>query len=357
MKSQEIAATWKKLIIGQDHVIDKITPYVVRAMAKLNSPGRPLGVFFLMGPTGTGKTRTAETLAEVLHGSEKTLLRVDCGEFQNDHEVAKLLGAPPGYLGHRETQPMITQAKLTGATSDASQISIVLFDEIEKAANSLWRALLGVLDKGQLRLGDNTVVNFENTIVFMSSNLGAKDISEMLSGGYGFSKISEHQQSTDINFKSIEKIGVAALKKKFPPEFPNRLDEIVTYYPLTDAHIREITRIELTKIRTHILLALGKKSFHLTFGDDTLDFLTKTGTSIQYGARELKRAITRHIMNPLADDIIAEKIEPCSFVNLKSDGTCITWEVETPFFTFDPDQETPLPEEPSPKKRTRTKSV
>ena len=180
MKSDELAESWKKMLVGQDHAIDRVVPYVARAMARLSPPNRPLGVFVMLGPTGTGKTRTAETLAELLHGSEKNMLRIDCGEFQNEHEVAKLLGAPPGYLGHRETQPLNTAAKLTATTSDKSSISIVLFDEIEKAASALWRTLLGVLDKGVLRLGDNSVVNFENTLIFMSSNVGAREISEML---------------------------------------------------------------------------------------------------------------------------------------------------------------------------------
>src|SRR5438067_799236 len=133
----------------------EIVPYVQMHRAGLAPEGRPVGVFLLLGPTGTGKTRTVEALAEVLHGSEKHMLRVDCGEFQMDHEVAKLIGAPPGYLGHRETQPMLTQQKLTSVTTDSSNLSLVLFDEIEEAAPSMTRLLLGVLDKGLLRLGDN----------------------------------------------------------------------------------------------------------------------------------------------------------------------------------------------------------
>src|SRR5260370_34520396 len=135
--------------------------------------GRSVGVFLLLGPTGTGKTRTVEALAAVLHGSEKQLLRVDCGEFQMEHEVAKLIGAPPGYLGHRETPPLLTQQKLGAVTSEASNLALVLFDEIEKAAPSMTRLLLGVLDKAMLRLGDNTFVNFERTLIFLTSNLGA----------------------------------------------------------------------------------------------------------------------------------------------------------------------------------------
>src|SRR6266480_165037 len=141
-----LAAQLTDLLVGQPEAIDTIVPYIQMHQAGLSPEGRPVGVVLLLGPTGTGKTRTVEALAEVLHGSSKNLLRVDCGEFQMEHEVAKLIGAPPGYLGHRETQPMLTQAKVNGVASEESEISLILFDEIEKAAPSMTRLLLGILD-------------------------------------------------------------------------------------------------------------------------------------------------------------------------------------------------------------------
>jgi ATP-dependent Clp protease ATP-binding subunit ClpA len=151
-----LAARMSNLLVGQPEAIETIIPYIEMHQAGLAPDGRPIGVVLLLGPTGTGKTRTVEALAEVLHGSSKSLLRVDCGEFQMEHEVAKLVGAPPGYLGHRETQPMLTQAKVNSVASEASDISLILFDEIEKAAPSMTRLLLCILDKATLRLGDNT---------------------------------------------------------------------------------------------------------------------------------------------------------------------------------------------------------
>src|SRR5271165_1947219 len=162
-------------VIGQPQALTQIVPYVQMHQAGLAPEGRPVGVFLLLGPTGTGKTRTVEVLAQALHGSEKHLLKVGCGEFQMEHEVAKLIGAPPGYLGHRETQPMLSQQKLNAVTSEKCNLSLVLFDEIEKAAPSMTRLLLGVLDKGILRLGDNSTVNFEKSLVFLTSNLGARE--------------------------------------------------------------------------------------------------------------------------------------------------------------------------------------
>src|SRR5690349_16531331 len=182
-----LAAQLTDLLVGQPEAIETIIPYIQMHQAGLAPEGRPMGVVLLLGPTGTGKTRTVEALAEVLHGSSKNLLKVDCGEFQMEHEVAKLIGAPPGYLGHRETQPMLTQAKLAAITSDKSSLSVVLFDEVEKAAPSLQKLLLGVLDKASLRLGDNNVVNFERTLIFLTSNLGAHGMMKECSPGLGFS--------------------------------------------------------------------------------------------------------------------------------------------------------------------------
>ncbi len=150
---ENLTAVLSQKVVGQPAATKVIVPYIQMFQAGLSPEGRPVGVFLLLGPTGTGKTKTVEALAEILHGSAKNVLKVDCGEFQMEHEVAKLIGAPPGYLGHRETQPMLSQQKLTAVTSDKSALSLVLFDEIEKAAPSLTRLLLGVLDKGHFAFG------------------------------------------------------------------------------------------------------------------------------------------------------------------------------------------------------------
>jgi ATP-dependent Clp protease ATP-binding subunit ClpA len=324
MNSRQLAHEWKTRLIGQDHVVDTIAPYISRFFAGMNYPDRPVGNFFLLGPTGSGKTKTVETLAELLHGNEKTLIRIDCGEYHADHEVAKLIGAPPGYLGHRETQPQLTQQKLLSVTSEKCALSIVLFDEVEKAAPSLWRLLLGILDKAILRLGDNQIVNFEKTAIMMTSNLGAQEMANILSPRFGFTLGAPLSES----FTQLHKAGTLAISKKFPPEFPNRIDEIITYHPLTPVMLTDITKLELNKIQVLITTRLGAQAFTLEYGQDVVDFITSKGSSTQYGARELKRTLTRLLYNRLSDAYLEGEIRPGSRVICSVTDSGIVWEVE-----------------------------
>jgi ATP-dependent Clp protease ATP-binding subunit ClpA len=262
-------------VIGQPQALSSIVPYVHMYNAGLSSEGRPVGVFLLLGPTGTGKTRTVEALAEVLHGSRKHMVRVDCGEYQLDHEVAKLIGAPPGYLGHRETHPILTQSKLAAVTSEKSSLSIILFDEIEKAAPSLNRLLLGVLDKASLRLGDNNVVNFERSLIFLTSNLGAHGMMKELAPGFGFT--SDRNKAPEAG--RLENIAMAAVRRNFSPEFVNRIDATVTYQPLSTDTLTEILTQQLNDLQNHIETRLGSRGFRLTVSSKGRDFLLKEGSS------------------------------------------------------------------------------
>src|SRR5262245_23353189 len=206
---EDLTAVLSQKVVGQPAATKVIVPYIQMYQAGLAPEGRPVGVFLLLGPTGTGKTKTVEALAEVLHGSEKNVLKVDCGEFQMEHEVAKLIGAPPGYLGHRETQPMLTQQKLNAVTSEKCSLSLVLFDEIEKAAPSMTRLLLGVLDKGILRLGDNSTVNFEKSLVFLTSNLGAREMMREINPDFGFQSVKQAERA-DLTSK-LQNIALVAV--------------------------------------------------------------------------------------------------------------------------------------------------
>jgi len=299
-------------LVGQPAAITAIVPYVEMYRARLTPEGRPAGIFLLLGPTGTGKTKTVEALAEVLHGSPKKLLKVDCGEYQMEHEVAKLLGAPPGYLGHRETQPLLTQQKLSGAASESCDLSIVLFDEIEKAAPSLVRLLLGVLDKGTLRLGDSTLVNFEKTIIFLTSNLGARDMSRELHPGFGFESILPRNSAACAG--KLERIGERAIRKNFSPEFINRIDSLVTYQPLDGLALKAILDQQIEDFQEHLQRRLGERAFHIDVPARSRKFLLEKGTSQEYGARELKRTLHRQLIQPLAAMLTGGEINPGAIV-------------------------------------------
>ena len=304
-------------VVGQAHAMEQIVPYVQMHQAGLAPEGRPAGVFLLLGPTGTGKTRTVEALAEVLHGSEKHLLRVDCGEFQMEHEVAKLIGAPPGYLGQRETPPMLTQNKLSGVASERCDLSLVLFDEIEKAAPSMTRLLLGVLDKAALRLGDNTTVNFERTLIFLTSNVGARELRKQIEPDFGFEAMapSPSAAGSPVNGAGkLDRVGASAVRRKFSPEFVNRIDAVITYRPLGSGELVAILEQQLQALERHIGKRLGARAFSLQVDERAREFLLAKGTSSEYGARELKRTILRSLTHPLAALLSSAGIEPGSTV-------------------------------------------
>jgi len=319
--SVEIYEQLTSRVIGQSQAMRQIVPYVQMHRAGLAPEGRPVGVFLLLGPTGTGKTRTVEVLADALHASEKSMIKVDCGEFQMEHEVAKLIGAPPGYLGHRETQPMLTQQKLSGVTSEGSNLSLVLFDEIEKAAPSMTRLLLGVLDKATLRLGDNTTVNFERSMIFLTSNLGAEAMRKELFPDFGFEGLASAEGRKNVPSK-LEKIGLGAVRRKFSPEFVNRIDSVITYLPLETRSLRIILDQLLEALEDHIDRRLDDRAFSLDVTDEAREFLLEKGTSKEYGARELKRTILRYLTQPLAAMVDRGDVEPESTVrvDLAPDG-------------------------------------
>jgi ATP-dependent Clp protease ATP-binding subunit ClpA len=304
-------------IVGQEEGVQALVELYQVFCAGLNSPGRPVGNLLLLGPTGSGKTRIVEAAAEILFGDARAMIKVDCAEFQHSHEIAKLIGSPPGYLGHRETHPLITQEELAKSHTERLKLSFLLFDEIEKASDSLWQLLLGMLDKATLTLGDNRKVDLSQTVIFLTSNLGGGEITEMMNGGLGFVQPKD-KPVTGLE-KKVERTAVEAARRKFSPEFMNRLDKIVVFHPLQREQLEEVLQIELGNVQRRVLeTAKGQFLFRVTGAGR--EFLLKEGTDQRYGARHLKRAIERHIVYPLANLLATEQVQLGDLVRIDWDG-------------------------------------
>ena len=292
-------------IVGQEEGVQALVDLYQVFCAGLNSPGRPVGNLLFLGPTGSGKTRIVEAAAEILFSDPRAIIKVDCAEFQHSHEIAKLIGSPPGYLGHRETHPLITQEALSANHTDKLKLSFLLFDEIEKASDALWQLLLGMLDKATLTLGDNRRVDLSQTVIFMTSNLGGGEITELMEGGMGF--IQPKDKPIAGLDEKVERTAIEAARRKFSPEFMNRLDKVVVFHPLLRNQLEEVLEIELGQVQQRVLeTARGQFLFRVTSA--AREFLLTEGTDQRYGARHLKRAIERNIVYPLANLLATEQV-------------------------------------------------
>ncbi|MEZ5346003.1 MAG: AAA family ATPase [Pyrinomonadaceae bacterium] len=313
-RAQDFENRISSLIVGQERAVRRMSGLYQIYLAGMQNPSRPLGTLLFLGPTGSGKTRVVEAAAGVLFDDERAVVKIDCAEFQHSHEIAKLIGSPPGYLGHRETSPMLTQENLDKNHTEDTKLTFVLFDEIEKASDSLWQLLLGILDKATLTLGDNRNVDFSNTIVIMTSNLGAREMSEMISGGIGFapSKPNANPDDDEIDTK-IYRTALEAAKRKFSPEFMNRIDKVVVFRSLKEHHLRKILDIELAAVQDRITDSAGTK-FVFECSDRAKEYLLQEGIDLKYGARHLKRSIERFLVYPLSNLVATQQVETGDFV-------------------------------------------
>src|SRR3979490_561427 len=311
-------------IVSQGEALQTMVNLYQVFSAGLNPPGRPVGSLLFLGPTGSGKTRIVEAAAEILFGDSRAVIKVDCGEFQHSHEIAKLIGSPPGYLGHRDTHPLITQEALAASHTEKLKLSFLLFDEIEKANDALWQLLLGMLDKATLTLGDNRRVDLSRTVIFMTSNLGGAEIMELMQGGMGFVQPKD-KTATGLDEK-VERTAVEAARRKFSPEFMNRLDKVVVFHPLRKEQLEQVLEIELEQVQKRVLqTAKGQFLFRVTAPGR--EFLLQEGTDQRYGARHLKRSIERHVVYPLANFLATEQVH-------LGDLVCIDWDKTQDRLTF-----------------------
>ncbi len=312
MRSSEVLDFERRLlgkIVGQDRAVRRIVNMYQIYLAGMATPGRPIGNLLFLGPTGSGKTRVVEASAEILFGSPRAFIKIDCAEFQHSHEIAKLLGSPPGYLGHRETPPLLTQEAIDQHQTDNAKMTFILFDEIEKANDALWQLLLGILDKGTLTLGDNRKVDMSRCVIFMTSNLGAVEMSDMMSSGIGFTSSAKHD---DVSLAALDqklyRTALEVAKRKFSPEFMNRLDKVVVFRTLTETNLRNVLDIELNDVQTRIMASHAERQFIFRCTPESKAFLLREGTDLKYGARHLKRAIERHLVYPLSNLIATGQI-------------------------------------------------
>jgi ATP-dependent Clp protease ATP-binding subunit ClpB len=323
--AQSLETGLRRMIVGQDEAIQQIVNIYQMHQTGLNPPGRPIGNFLFLGPTGSGKTRIVEATAEALLKNPRAVIKIDCAEFQHSHEIAKLIGSPPGYLGHRETHPLLSQEVLNQYHTDTIKLSFVLFDEIEKASDALWNLLLGILDKATLTLGDNRKVDFSRAMIFMTSNLGASEMSSLLAPKLGFN-VSEVQERTaagtydDKTSGKIARTGLEAARRKFTPEFMNRLDKIVTFQPLGSEQLKKILDIELNLVQQRIFNTSTDRAFVFTLSDAGKDFLLVEGTDLKYGARHLKRAIERLLVQPISNLIATDQVRGGDWIRVDFDS-------------------------------------
>jgi len=321
VESRDFQAELERKIVGQDEAVQAVVDLYQVFRAGLNSPGRPLGNLLFLGPTGAGKTRVVEATAEVLFGDPRAVIKVDCAEFQHSHEIAKLIGSPPGYLGHRETHPLITQEALAQYHTEKLKVSFLLLDEIEKASDALWQLLLGILDKASLTLGDNRRVDLSQTMIFMTSNLGGGEMTELMMGGMGFAPIVAPESRGELDAK-VERTASEAAKRKFAPEFMNRIDKTVVFHPLRSEQLEQILEIELGMVQQRVFETI-KGRFVFRAMPAAREFLLREGTDLRYGARHLKRAIERHLVYPLASLVATEQVGLGDVLSVDWDGSAV----------------------------------
>lgn len=312
--ARDFETSLSRKIVGQDQALEKVAEIYQMFLAGMNAPGRPVGNLLFLGPTGSGKTRVVEAMAESLFGDARACIKIDCAEFQHSHEIAKLIGSPPGYLGHRETHPLLTQEALNQWHTEKLKLSILLFDEIEKASDSLWQLLLGILDKATLTLGDNRRVDLSSCIIIMTSNLGASEMTSLVESGFGFApKPVQVDNSLD---EKINRTAVEAARRKFTPEFMNRIDKVVVFKTLRPEHLQRILEIELGMVQQRVLMASGAHQFVFNCTSKVKEFLLREGTDPKYGARHLKRAIERHLVYPLANLVATGQVKLGDFIRV-----------------------------------------
>ena len=302
-KLKNLEENLHKRVIGQDEAVSAVAKAIKRSRMGLKDPNKPIGSFLFLGPTGVGKTELSKALAENLFGSEDALIRIDMSEYMEPHSVAKLIGSPPGYVGYDEAGQLTEKVR-------RKPYSVILFDEIEKAHPDVMNMLLQVLDDGRLTDSQGRTVNFKNTVIIMTSNVGAKLITDKKTLGF-----IEEKENGEKEYQDIKKDVMGELKKEFKPEFLNRIDEIIVFHKLEDNQIRKIVDIMLNNVAK----LLKEQGIKLTVDENAKDLVAKKGTDKTFGARPLKRAIQTMVEDKIAEAMLDGKIKKEAKVTAKDD--------------------------------------
>lgn len=318
--ARDFEAFLRSKVVGQDAAIEAVTELYQIFLAGMASPDRPVGNLLFLGPTGSGKTYVVEVVAEALFGNPHAFIKINCAEFQEHHEIAKLIGSPPGYIGHGQTPALLTQAALDQWHTEKLKLSLVLFDEVEKASEALWQLLLGILDKASLTLGDNSRVDLSRCLIFMTSNLGAAQMSKLAEGGIGFA-VQAPIAGASLDDR-ITRTALDAAKRKFSPEFMNRLDKVVVFKTLRPEQLEQVLELELAKVQQRITNAAGQSHFTFRCAPEVKQWLLMEGTDPKYGARHLKRVIERSIVYGLANLVATAQVTSGDsvYISIKPDG-------------------------------------
>ena len=316
-RSAELTARFSSHIFGQPEATEAFTNVLEKFHSGIYDHTKPIASLLFLGPTGTGKTASVEAFVTGLFGSPDKLLKIDCAEFQHSHEMARLIGSPPGYLGHRETAAYITTAKIAAIQSPEFPFAVLLFDEIEKASDAIWNLLLGILDKGTLTLGTNERVDLTATIIVMTSNVGSKEMAKQSDGdgSLGF----ESPTAENLSTVRLQEISKSAAKRKFMPEFLNRLDEIVVFNTLTKDDIKNILKLEVRKFQEQVVRT-SKAVVHIDISPSAEKEILAEGFDKKYGARFLKRTIEKRVTIPVARVVASKQVFDQDTVVVDYDG-------------------------------------
>ncbi len=296
-KLKHLEETLHKRVIGQNEAVEAVSKAIRRGRVGLKDPNRPIGSFLFLGPTGVGKTELSKALAEALFGNEDAMIRVDMSEFMEPHSVAKLIGSPPGYVGYDDGGQLTEKIR-------RKPYSVILFDEIEKAHPDVMNMLLQILDDGRLTDAQGRTVNFKNTVIIMTSNVGARMITDK--NVLGFSQNADKKEGQEREYETIKKDVMAELKKQFRPEFINRIDDIIVFHKLNDDDIKQIIDIMLKQVQKR----LKEQEYNVEIDDSVKELIAKKGIDANYGARPLKRAIQSNVEDRIAEAILDGKIIP-----------------------------------------------